>query len=464
MNFAFEDCENLLNFINSKEVCLFDQPIYSISPFVRKALFERFNSYNDIIPFLKQKCPDELRKLYVSGSNLSLKETLPLVNKFIDIPAYIVNINSSDPYIISTSVGRTPYDWAGGMYSKIKFNKERKGIFENLNSTYLEKLQNKKALLLIDQSLEGYHADWIWEFFHKSCNNFNISPSLVIYMPGNLLADTQYNKWVIDNNIKERINVIPFVNFETIVKYTVEENNQNNNFNSLLNYKKEHLQDIKVYNCLNKRDRLHRAVFYLYLYNNNLLDYGLVSMQKIERHRFVEMNNMFTEKDFNDALSRLPIQIYNKNNKGEDITYINRIVDQVYKDSWVSIVSEASYYKKYVTEDETIFISEKTFKSIACKHPFIILGNKGSLEKLKELGYKTFEGFIDETYDKLSDTERFESIINSLKKIITIDNKISWYNSMEEIIEHNYNLLMNSVDRTNYYIQQVNQIYRNQFR
>jgi hypothetical protein len=129
-------------------------------------------------------------------------------------------------------------------------------------------------------------------------------------------------------------------------------------------------------------------------------------------------------------------------------------------DTWVSVVSEASF----ADSDNTIFISEKMFKPIACMHPFIVVGNKGSLTKLKEMGYKTFEGFIDESYDQLPTFERFDAIINAIKKIDTIEDKMTWYKSMEDILTHNYNVLMTSTNRVPLAIQELEKYYNEYFK
>ena len=118
--------------------------------------------------------------------------------------------------------------------------------------------------------------------------------------------------------------------------------------------------------------------------------------------------------------------------------YAERILTDLYKNSWVSVVTEASFFDY----ESTVFISEKTFKPIACMQPFIIVGSKNVLKYLRKLGYKTFSPFIDETYDDVDDPDRFAAIVNAIKKIDEIDNKIDWYNSLQEIVEHNFNLFM----------------------
>ena len=91
-----------------------------------------------------------------------------------------------------------------------------------------------------------------------------------------------------------------------------------------------------------------------------------------------------------------------------------------------------------------------------CSHPFMVLGNKNSLTELKKLGYKTFDKWIDESYDTSSDCERFEKIIDNLKKIISIDDKLSWFKEMEEVLVHNRNQIkINTTKNISYAFQSV---------
>lgn len=47
------------------------------------------------------------------------------------------------------------------------------------------------------------------------------------------------------------------------------------------------------------------------------------------------------------------------------------------------------------------FVSEKTAKCLVFGHPFVILGSQNFLDKLRSWGYQTFDGVIDQSYDKL---------------------------------------------------------------
>jgi hypothetical protein len=339
-----------------------------------------------------------------------------------------------DRYIIATGVNHNPNEWTG---SRLSNNTKVKNIFYHLNSAYLEDLRAGKAMLLFDQSLEGYQTHWLWQYFHEECDQYEINPRQVIYVTGNDIAEDLYNSWAHEHHILDKLTIISHKHFEMDVKQAAK--TQGIDFQEQLDFKINNLEKIKTYNCLQKRLRPHRIWIYKYLNDNGLLPDGLVSMNafaststEFEGHTIDEI----TAQQLNE---KLPLILYgHNNNEHGDRYYIDRILPQVHLDSWVTVISEAS-----VGDSElTIFLSEKAFKPIACSHPFIFMGNKGSLAKLREIGYKTFDGFIDETYDTLPTWERMQAITDAIKQIQRIENKIEWYNNMKPILEHNKKLLM----------------------
>ena len=358
-------------------------------------------------------------------------------------------------YLISTGVAHHPINWAGGEYGR---NNNIKSIFSHLNDTYLKDLQQHRAMLLLDQSHEGYQTHWLWDYFHADCQHYNINPRAIIYTTGNLLAGNQYIKWADENNINNRLNVIPYAHFEKDVAIISENTKLKSKFAGDIKYKQT--RNIKLFNCLNKRARPHRMWFYSLLVQADLIEQGLISMNKFnQRDTFLE-GIPLSDDQVSQANQSLPSLIYTENNiEHPDSYYINRIRKDVCLDSWVSVVSEALL----ADGETTVFLSEKTFKPIAAMHPFIILGNRGSLSKLRELGYKTFDGFIDETYDTLPTVERMNAIIQSLKKIQIIEDKLSWYKSMQDILEHNYRIFVYNTNRKNSAMIAVEDCYKNYF-
>lgn len=338
--------------------------------------------------------------------------------------------------VIATGVGESPAMWAGTNYYKDNI---RESLFDYLSEENISRLKNKKALLLIDQCLEGYQTPWLWQFLHEECSRLDIDPQAVVYVTGNLISNDQYQMWAKDRIKGNQLKIIPYAHFERDIQMNAENDGIIPTFDSNRQYKRSNI--IKTYNCLNKRPRTHRNWFYIELFKQNMLDYGLVSMNDYGTH-ISRLENKFVDTGWmKEARKRLPLLVYNQsNNEKGDLYYINRITDQIFLDTWVTVISEASF----ADSDETIFISEKTFKPIACMHPFIILGNRGSLVKLKEMGYKTFDGFINESYDNMSTLDRMAAIIREVKRIHLIEDKVQWLDSMRDILEHNFNVLHNS--------------------
>jgi hypothetical protein len=106
------------------------------------------------------------------------------------------------------------------------------------------------------------------------------------------------------------------------------------------------------------------------------------------------------------------------------------ITKEDYEKTFISMVTET------LVDEGTLFISEKIWKPIMVGHPFIIYGNQFTLKYLKSLGYKTFDKWIDESYDEIYDrVHRAQKIVSELKKFNdkTIEELTSIRLEMEEI-------------------------------
>jgi hypothetical protein len=88
---------------------------------------------------------------------------------------------------------------------------------------------------------------------------------------------------------------------------------------------------------------------------------------------------------------------------------------KLHKRSLISVICETKF------DEHEITVTEKTYKAVAYKHPFIILGPQYFLRYFKDLGYQTFHPFINENYDNISDpVERFDAIIVELKRLANL--------------------------------------------
>lgn len=338
-------------------------------------------------------------------------------------------------YIIATGVNHSPREWVGG---SLCVYQGRKSVFEHIHPEYLKDLRKGRAMLMLDQSLEGHQTTWLWNWFHEECERYQIRPSAIIYVTGNLSAKNQYKEYADLSSKTDRINVICYPIFEQDVPTIAQDHNVGMIYNESLEYKTKNNNDIKLFNCQQKRLRPHRLWFYNYLNKHQLKDLGLVSQNNFTAQETFLDGQVINEQEVKELNKNLPSLIYNSNNdQFPDSFYIRRIVKSLYLDSWITVVSEVAYGN----QDNSIFISEKTFKAIAGCHPFILLSSKGSLKALRQLGYKTFHPLINETYDTLDTFDRFEAICTELKRLNDIEDKVAWFKELEPIIKHNWELM-----------------------
>lgn len=351
-----------------------------------------------------------------------------------------ISSKNKSGYIIPVAVQYHPDDWSD--VTNNKHDTSKQSIFELINPVYLRDMQKGKALLLIDQSVEGYSTSWLWGWFHQKCEQHRLNPGSIVYLTGDQSSADTYNAWCAEHNVVDKLKVIPSISLSMYINKHYHKHSLNTRFAELLTYKEDNADILHLYDCTNMRPRPQRVLNYLHLINANLLDKGHVTMPPLKEWRahisLASSGYLNTYHLPNNVLERVDHSIAFKPPDGDYYVYVERILHDMYKNSWVSIITESSYFG----QECSVFISEKTFKPIACMQPFIIVGSKHSLKYLRKLGYKTFSPFIDESYDELEDTERFLAVIDAIKKIEQVEDKASWYRSMKEIVEHNFNLFM----------------------
>ena len=383
----------------------------------------------------------------------------------------LTTIPTGEKYIIASGVAHSPKDWCGPDYQNIGFDKnnhDKQSAFAHLSERYLNDLKSGVAFLLLDQSHEGYQVDWLWSWFHNNCDHYRINPKQLIYVTGNLDSSEQYTTWADYHKLENRILVVPYPHFESVMAVTLTNSKLPlPTATDQITYKRNRLAEIKNCNILQKRPRGHRIWFFKYLYEHDLIKNNIISMNDFQGNGRYYDGKHLSEEEYNELNMLTPIiPVENPMNyelgefsspdSGEYLTMFN---EQTMLDSWLTVISEASF----ADSENTCFISEKTFKPIACNHPFIILGNKGSLQHLRNMGYKTFSPYIDETYDTLPTWDRMEAIINELIRLsaMTVTEKLEWYENMKEILEHNYNTLIHNSNKLDSSVLMIEQYYNN---
>ena len=121
------------------------------------------------------------------------------------------------------------------------------------------------------------------------------------------------------------------------------------------------------------------------------------------------------------------------------INYLSQnISPKIYENSYISLVAETEHNNK-----NKYLMSEKTFKPMVGKRPFVVYADPGHLAALKDLGFRTFDKWIDEDYDQIhDDSRRIKALVGSILEFNKTD-KDSTIRDMREVLEHNHNLCYN---------------------
>jgi hypothetical protein len=178
----------------------------------------------------------------------------------------------------------------------------------------------------------------------------------------------------------------------------------------------------KKYTCLNRIHKQYRKEFVWNLWNNDLIDNAYVSYGNVP--------NIDTRGDFdiiNDGFiayqtkrishvpatfdKLLPLRADHLTTAEHNNHSIN--VDHFHTNSYWNIALET-----YIDASGGTFLTEKTFKPIKYGQAFVILGTENSLGLLKDQGYKTFDRWIDESYDTITDVRfRWYAVFEETRKI-----------------------------------------------
>lgn len=203
-----------------------------------------------------------------------------------------------------------------------------------------------------------------------------------------------------------------------------------------------------TFNRITGNARSYRSFLVAELAKHNLLDKGHVSYSEIcPEHGHYEHNILTTVNDYGipfdyatnciQLLDQIkhPLRI----DSNEDIPNGSQSLSAVPQcmESFLHIVTETCYW------ETKCHLTEKIFKPIVSRMPFVLLGCANNLAYLKEYGFKTFDAWWDESYDTIEDPiKRLQAVVKIIKDISNLSNEEleNMLVSMQSVLDHNYNL------------------------
>lgn len=115
------------------------------------------------------------------------------------------------------------------------------------------------------------------------------------------------------------------------------------------------------------------------------------------------------------------------------------MVPQHHTDSYCNIVIETHFD---CDQSGGCLITEKTFKPIKHAQPFVIVGAAGTLAVLRDLGYRTFDHVMDNSYDTISDNTQRWLAVRDLICQLNGQDLYQWFLACKDDVLHNQQLFL----------------------
>lgn len=307
------------------------------------------------------------------------------------------------------------------------------GILNSAPNKILKRARKSSAKILISWPMESFLRPDIFHLMHDYFEYHNIPLENVIYLTCCPNGKKLYEEFC------RNVNMLPLMTMEYIpwylygsTEFTSQEYTAGNRS--------------KLFLSMNRRMHLHRTMLFKHIVDSNLLEKTFISFPLMHPDSGETFSTRVT-RDYphvidietaNRLEKLLPLKLDISDWKPYPLPIKSDSLDYFYNNSLFSIVCETYFFSKI------IHLTEKTFKPIINRHPFIMVASAHTLKAIKDFGFKTFDSVIDESYDSIeNDSDRFKKIIEILEEISQWSNEkqIEVSKQIKEIVDYNYTVL-----------------------
>lgn len=199
----------------------------------------------------------------------------------------------------------------------------------------------------------------------------------------------------------------------------------------------------KVFDVLLGQPRQHRDIAYNYLREHQdqcVLTYMRDFSQGLYDHDFTAQTiqsrprNEYTwdidglgvpDKPVNFTIEHVELH-------GQQVSISQIVPINIYNETAYSVVTETNFMNSYT------FYTEKTVKPIISRRLFVTFGGQHYIRNLHNLGFKTFDGIIDESYDEEPDqVKRYAMVYEQMKYLMSTPQE-QILEQIKPIVEYNY--------------------------
>ena len=320
---------------------------------------------------------------------------------------------------------------------------------EVLSIDALTRMQNKTCVLVLNNAHEAFHTV-VKAIYDIAVMQLSIPPEQIILISESAIIDKEVEKIANEYNLGK-------IKTEWIRVFERDVATTKHKPLATLEYKHYN----KKFVNFNRRWRLHRPALVALLEIRGLLDKGYVSLAKTQEYNdtwdvFFEHISWTLRHNPNfvgtfvrneEKINNIPEMKLDQSDMA--VNHAQKLTDSTdiyYENTYFSIVSETNFFKVIA---EGLFVSEKIFRPILKKHPFILVSRPHTLSMMRNIGYKTFDSIINEDYDKEEDDcKRMLMIVDEIDRLCHLndDELRVFLNEAKIITEYNYNMLLSKTE------------------
>jgi len=314
-----------------------------------------------------------------------------------------------------------------------------------LSPDALQRLRNKTCVLMLNNAHEAFHSI-VRPIYDIVVKQLNISPEQIVLISESAIIDKEVEQIANEYNLGK-------IKTEWMRVFEHDVSTTQHTPISTLEYKN---YDKKFVN-FNRRWRLHRPALVALLEIRGILDKGYVSLGKTNEPNdnwdvFYEHMSWSLRQNPNlvdtlirnkDRIAAIPKMTLDQTDM--TINHAQTLTDSTntyYENTYFSVVSETNFFKSIA---EGVFVSEKIFRPILKKHPFVLVSRPHTLSIMRNIGYKTFDSIINEDYDKEEDDcKRMLMIVDEIDRLCRLnDDQLRMFlHKAKMITEYNYMILL----------------------
>lgn len=190
----------------------------------------------------------------------------------------------------------------------------------------------------------------------------------------------------------------------------------------------------KLYLNLNNKSRYHRCLMIDQLFHHSLFEYGVNSWN--QRKDECGLNDILVNEDLYFDFKYWEEKLMNIDGY--------RIKEYGFKDEYTDMILEPNCFMSLVGESSMYipFVTEKTYRPILLKHPFLCYGAKNQNKEITKYGFKLYDEIFDYDFDSKDDIhERISGVIYNLNNLKN-QNYLDLYKKIEHKLEFNKNLAL----------------------